>query len=94
MVWTPLNLRRIKEWIKAGRLETDGVITMKHMRDCGLIRRRVGDGVKLLAIVGFFPYPALTLAPIALLQTIFKLLIHLMLHTSGMVAMLCSPMVS
>lgn len=62
MVWTPLNLRRIKEWIEAGRLETDGVITMKDMRDCGLVRRRVGDGVKLLAIVSFPCHPYVNVA--------------------------------
>lgn len=44
----PLNLDRLKEFIQAGRLDSSSTITMKDLRDSGAVRRRIGDGVKLL----------------------------------------------
>lgn len=44
----PLNLDRLQEWVASERLDTSRVITMRDLRDSGAVRRRVGDGVKLL----------------------------------------------
>ena len=46
--YTPLNLYRLKQCIDSGRLASEGVITMKDLRDSGTIHRKVRDGVKLL----------------------------------------------
>ena len=47
--YQPLNLRRLQEWIKNGRLDGSGLITMKDLRDTNAVRRNIRDGVKLLA---------------------------------------------
>lgn len=44
-----LNLDRLKEYIEQGRLDASQIITMKELRDSGTIRRKIKDGVKLLA---------------------------------------------
>lgn len=46
--YTTLNLYHLRECIESGRLPSDGVITMKDLRDTGTIQRGVRDGVKLL----------------------------------------------
>jgi len=46
---TPLNLDRLFTWVKAGRLDTSQMITMKHLRDNGCVRKTLAKGVKLLA---------------------------------------------
>ena len=43
-----LNLDRVQEWIDEGRLDPSRTITMKDLRDSGVIRRKIRDGVKLL----------------------------------------------
>ncbi|KAK9821444.1 hypothetical protein WJX81_008136 [Elliptochloris bilobata] len=47
--WTPVNLGRLQEWVDAGRLDTGRVLTMRDLRDNGLVHRKVPHGVKLLA---------------------------------------------
>lgn len=49
IVWDPINLYKIKEWVKRGRLPTGQVITMKHLRDSGAVGRKILHGVKLLS---------------------------------------------
>jgi hypothetical protein len=51
--YTPLNLYRLRDCIESGRLPSDGVITMKDLRDTGTIQRGVKDGVKLLGGVRY-----------------------------------------
>mmetsp|Transcript_53089 Transcript_53089/g.125403 ORF Transcript_53089/g.125403 Transcript_53089/m.125403 type:complete len:314 (+) Transcript_53089:119-1060(+) len=44
-----LNLNKLLTWVKAGRLDTTQMITMKHLRDNGCIAKTIDKGVKLLA---------------------------------------------
>lgn len=47
-----LPLDRLQHWLDTGRLSVDnGVITIRDMVECGLIRGSVWDGVKLLGNV-------------------------------------------
>lgn len=48
LVYRELNLRQLQKWITNGRLDTEKLITMKELRDCGLISKRCNTGVKLL----------------------------------------------
>jgi len=48
-----VNLAKLKEWIDNGRIDPNELITMKTMRDSGLINRKVGTGVVLLGRGGF-----------------------------------------
>eukprot|EP00890_Picochlorum_soloecismus_P006168 jgi/Picsp_1/6552/NSC_03895-R1_protein len=47
--YDPLGLDRLAEWIEQNRLDPSRVITMKALRDSGAVRRKIRDGVKLLA---------------------------------------------
>lgn len=49
--YVPLNLERIMEWYRKGRLtlEDGEVLNMKKMKDSGLISGGIKDGVKILA---------------------------------------------
>ena len=49
MTFAPLNLERLQRWIDDGRLDAGKTLTMKHFVDSGLIDKRCGNGVKLLA---------------------------------------------
>lgn len=49
MSFAPLNLEKLQRWIDDGRLDASKTLTMKHFVDSGLVDRRVGNGVKLLA---------------------------------------------
>ena len=49
MTFAPLNLERLQRWIDDGRLDAGKTLTMKHFVDAGLIDKRCGNGVKLLA---------------------------------------------
>ncbi len=49
MTFAPLNLEKLQRWIDDGRLDASKTLTMKHFVDSGLVDRRVGHGVKLLA---------------------------------------------
>lgn len=46
--FVPLNLDRVAELVKLGRLDASETITMKHLRDARAISKNVRDGVKLL----------------------------------------------
>eukprot|EP00803_Ostreobium_quekettii_P001971 evm.model.scf_3032.2 EVM.evm.TU.scf_3032.2 scf_3032:8000-10035(+) len=46
--WVPLNLKNLQEYIKTGRIDASKTITMKDIRDSGLIHKKVDNGVKLL----------------------------------------------
>jgi hypothetical protein len=43
------NLWKLQRWIEIGRLNPNEVITLKHMRDTGLVGKGVKFGTKLLA---------------------------------------------
>ena len=49
MVFTPVNLGRLQDFIDAGRLDPSKTLTMKDFVDARLIDPRVKNGVKLLA---------------------------------------------
>ena len=49
MVFTPVNLGKLQEFIDAGRLDPSKTLTMKDFVDARLIDPRVKHGVKLLA---------------------------------------------
>ena len=49
MTFAPVNLEKLQRWIDDGRLDATKTLTMKHFVDAGLVDRRVGHGVKLLA---------------------------------------------
>ena len=49
---TPVNLDTIQEAIDAGAIDPNLPITMKNLYDAKVVNK-VGDGVKLLARVGF-----------------------------------------
>ncbi len=49
MVFTPVNLGRLQDFIDAGRLDPSKTLTMKDFVDARLIDPRVKSGVKLLA---------------------------------------------
>jgi len=44
----PLNLDAVQRAVNQGKLDSQSVITMKHLRDAGLVAKNVGDGIKLL----------------------------------------------
>ena len=46
MVFAPLNLNRLQDWIDAGRLDITKTLTMKDFVDARLVDKRVGNGVK------------------------------------------------
>jgi large subunit ribosomal protein L15 len=48
---TPVNIDRIQEAIDMGKIDPKLPITMKTLRDAGLVDK-INDGVKLLARVG------------------------------------------
>lgn len=50
-VYQLLNMRRLEEYLEAGKLSGESVITMKDLRDCGAVQRKMKDGVKLLGRV-------------------------------------------
>jgi len=43
-----LNLYRLDEWIKQGRIDPSKLITMKTLRDTGAVSSKILDGVKVL----------------------------------------------
>ena len=47
--WTPVNLGRLQEWVDAGRLDAGRVLTMRDLRDNGVVHKKIPHGVKLLA---------------------------------------------
>ena len=47
--WTAVNLGRLQEWVDAGRLDTGRVLTMRDLRDNGVVHKKIPHGVKLLA---------------------------------------------
>lgn len=49
MTFAPVNLSDVQRFIDLGRLDASKIITMKHLVDSGLVNKRVGHGVKLLA---------------------------------------------
>jgi len=49
MTFSPLNLSKVQRWIDDGRLDPSKTLTMHHFVRSGLIDKRVGNGVKLLA---------------------------------------------
>lgn len=49
-IYHPLNLRKLKEWIEIGRIDPSKMITMKDLRDSGVVSRKIKDGVKLLGV--------------------------------------------
>lgn len=54
--YNPLGLDRLAEWIEQDRLDPSRVITMKDLRDSGAVRRKIRDGVKLLAASNEFKW--------------------------------------
>ena len=44
----PLNIDRLVRYVMAGRLDTSKTITMKHLRDCGCVDKKIDKGIKLL----------------------------------------------
>ncbi|KAJ1480900.1 ribosomal protein L18e/L15P, partial [Baffinella frigidus] len=44
-----LNVDELMKFVKAGRLDTTKMITMKDLRDCGCIAKTVKKGIKLLS---------------------------------------------
>lgn len=44
-----MNLGRLQEWVDAGRLDTGRVLTMRDLRDNGVVHKMIPHGVKLLA---------------------------------------------
>jgi large subunit ribosomal protein L15 len=49
MQFSPVNLADVQRFVDLGRLDASRTITMKHLVDSGLVDKRVGNGVKLLA---------------------------------------------
>lgn len=47
--YVPLNLDKLRAWLEAGRLDSGRLITMRELRDSGVVGRKLGHGVKLLA---------------------------------------------
>lgn len=44
-----MNLGQLQEWVDAGRLDTGRVLTMRDLRDHGVVHKKIPHGVKLLA---------------------------------------------
>jgi hypothetical protein len=49
--WDPLNLGQLQRAVEQGRLDAGQIITMKALRDAGIISKKIDHGVKLLADV-------------------------------------------
>lgn len=47
--WTEVNLDQLRHCIKDGKLKTDAIITMKSLRDAGVVGKKIPHGVKILA---------------------------------------------
>jgi large subunit ribosomal protein L15 len=47
-IYHPLNLDRLQQWVDDGRLDGSKMISMKELRDSGVVHRRIFNGVKLL----------------------------------------------
>jgi len=47
--WTALNLDRLSEGIEKGKVPTDEIITMKTLRDCDVVGKKIRHGVKILS---------------------------------------------
>eukprot|EP00899_Mesostigma_viride_P003518 jgi/Mesvir1/13167/Mv06131-RA.1 len=62
-VFFPLRVDRLRDWVLAGRIDPSQLITMKMLRDSGLVGHHVHSGVKLFAkgAEGSAPYPAMHL---------------------------------
>ena len=43
-----LNLYKLSSWIRQGRIDPTKLITMKTLRDTGVVGNKIKDGVKLL----------------------------------------------
>lgn len=43
-----LNLYKLSSWIRQGRIDPEKLITMKTLRDSGVVGKKIKDGVKLL----------------------------------------------
>ena len=43
-----LNLEKLSQWIRKGKVPTDEIITMKTLRDSGVVGKKVKHGVKVL----------------------------------------------
>ena len=48
VIWTVLNLRDLSQSIEAGRIRTDEIITMKTLRDTGVVGKKIKHGIKVL----------------------------------------------
>lgn len=46
--WTNLNLYHLQESIKKGILDTNEIITMKKLRDTGIVGKKIKHGIKIL----------------------------------------------
>ncbi len=51
ITWTPLNLSRLAERIREGRLDPSRTITMKELVEARAVDKKMSHGVKLLANV-------------------------------------------
>lgn len=48
LTFKPLNLKTVTESVEKGRLDSTQLITMKTLKDAGLVGKQIKDGVKLL----------------------------------------------
>lgn len=49
--YVPLNLSKLQHAINQGKLKSDRLITMRDLRNTGIVSRHLRDGIKLLARV-------------------------------------------
>jgi len=47
--WTPLNLKHLGRCIDEGKIDTSEIVTMKSLRDSGVVGKKIRHGVKVLA---------------------------------------------